>query len=70
MDEVIVESVIPADEAVAAVVCECSEVLEQYLPPLLDGIEHIYALGLFIVGIAVAGTVCTILYNVIGKIFR
>lgn len=57
-------------ESTTTVVCECSKVLEQYLPALLDGLEHIYTLGLFIVGVAVAGTVCAILYNVIGKIFR
>lgn len=44
--------------------------LESYLPALLDGLEHIYSLGLFTVGVACAGTVCMILYSVMGKIFR
>lgn len=63
MEEVVTESV-------TTVVCECSAVLESYLPALLDALEHIYALGLFTVGCAAAGTVCVILYSVIGKIFR
>ena len=57
-------------ESVTTVVCECSAVLESYLPALLEGLEHLYTLGLFTVAVAVAGTVCVILYGVLGKIFR
>ena len=57
-----------ATESSVTVVCECAAVLESYLPALLDGLEHIYSLGLFTVGVACAGTVCLILYGVIGKI--
>lgn len=63
MEEVVTESV-------TTVVCECSTVLQSYLPALLDALEHLYVLGLFTVGCVAAGTVCAILYGVIGKIFR
>lgn len=53
-------------EEVTTVVCECSE----YLPAVLDALEHIYALGLYTVALAGAGTVCLVLYGVLSKIFR